>query len=155
MKRSLTPTVECDLNEVNVSQYACLKELAAVVAKQYKIQKNELEFLILFIYSMLMQLFGLYIISSGALFVFVLESLPFLIGSVYIYKNKYYIKDFEVFLLLFSLFYGTIWVLANDNLGTAVRLRVPSYLVIFACMFIVYQEKSKLFYVNKINRGLK
>jgi len=35
-------------------------------------------------------------------------------------------------------------LIGDDNLGTAVRLRVPSYLVIFACMFIVYQESIKL-----------
>lgn len=44
MKQALTPTVQCDLNEVNVSQYACLKELTAEVAKKYCIEKNELEF---------------------------------------------------------------------------------------------------------------
>jgi len=41
-----------------------------------------------------------------------------------------------------------LWI-HPDNLGTAVRLRVPSYLVIFACMFIVYQEKIKLTYFKK------
>ena len=51
---------------------------------------------------------------------------------------------FSIFLLVFFVIYTTVWVLANDNLGTAVRLRIPSYLVIFACMFIVYQVKTIL-----------
>jgi hypothetical protein len=50
-------------------------------------------------------------------------------------------NKFAIFLLTFFTIYTTIWLLGNDNLGTAVRLRVPSYLVIFACMFIVYQTK--------------
>ena len=52
-------------------------------------------------------------------------------------------------ILVFFVIYTTIWALGNDNLGTAVRLRIPSYLAIFACMFIVYQVKTKLSF-NKI-----
>ena len=48
---------------------------------------------------------------------------------------------FVIFLLTFFVIYTSIWLLGNDNLGTATRLRIPSYLVIFACMFIVYQRK--------------
>jgi hypothetical protein len=50
-------------------------------------------------------------------------------------------SKFVIFLLTFFVIYSTIWLLGNDNLGTAVRLRIPSYLVIFASMFIVYQTK--------------
>ena len=55
------------------------------------------------------------------------------------------------FLITFFVIYTTIWLLGNDNLGTAVRLRIPSYLVIFASMFIVYQTKIVLGY-EKIKR---
>ena len=50
-------------------------------------------------------------------------------------------SKFVIFLLTFFVIYSTIWLLGNDNLGTSARLRIPSYLVIFACMFIVYQTK--------------
>ena len=58
---------------------------------------------------------------------------------------------FVVFLLTFFVIYTTIWLLGNDNLGTAVRLRIPSYLVIYACMFIIYQTKIVVDY-EKIKR---
>ena len=58
---------------------------------------------------------------------------------------------FVSFLLTFFVIYTTIWLLGNDNLGTAVRLRIPSYLVIFASMFIVYQTKV-VFDYEKIKR---
>jgi hypothetical protein len=52
-------------------------------------------------------------------------------------------------LLVFFVIYTTVWLLGNDNLGTAIRLRILSYLVIFACMFIAYQEKVKLTCFNE------
>ena len=62
---------------------------------------------------------------------------------------------FAIFLITFFVIYTTIWLLGNDNLGTAVRLRVPSYLVIFASMFIVYQTKVVIGYAKTNNRDLK
>ena len=56
-------------------------------------------------------------------------------------KNTKFMNRFVVFLLTFFVIYTTIWLLGNDNLGTATRLRIPSYLVVFASMFIVYQTK--------------
>ncbi len=43
--------------------------------------------------------------------------------------------------MLRFIIYTTIWVIGNDNLGTAVRLRFHSYMAIFICFFIVYQNK--------------
>ena len=44
MKKGLTPVVQCDLNDVNVTQYNCLKELIRQISNEYRIQKSELEF---------------------------------------------------------------------------------------------------------------
>ena len=106
------------------------------------IGKNPVEFLILFVYSGLMQLFGLYIINFGALFLFITESLPFILACVYIYKNRVFLGDFEKFILLFCLIYATIWIIGNDNLGTAIRLRMYNYIGVLIVVGTIYLSKK-------------
>jgi len=108
------------------------------------LNQDPITFLVYYLYSFFGQLFGLFLVNITAVLVFFLESVPFIVAFVYLFKNIRFMTRFCSFLLVFFVIYTTVWVLANDNLGTAVRLRVPSYLVIFACMFIVYQVKTKL-----------
>ena len=105
------------------------------------LDKSPIMFVLYYIYSILGQLFGLFLININSIFVFILETVPFVVALIYVLKNIKFMNKFAIFLLTFFTIYTTIWLLGNDNLGTAVRLRVPSYLVIFACMFIVYQTK--------------
>jgi hypothetical protein len=37
--------------------------------------------------------------------------------------------------------YGTVWIIANDNLGTAVRLRIFNYLAVFFVAASIYLMK--------------
>ncbi|WP_416687591.1 hypothetical protein ABXT44_01640 [Candidatus Pseudothioglobus sp. Uisw_041] len=113
------------------------------------LDKNPIMFLVYYLYSLFGQLFGLFLVNIIAVLVFLLESVPFIIAFIYLLKNIRFMTRFSSFLLIFFIIYTTVWVLGNDNLGTAVRLRIPSYFSIFACMFIVYQMKSK-FSFNKI-----
>jgi len=113
------------------------------------LNKDPVTFLVYYLYSFFGQLFGLFLVNISALLVFFLESVPFIVAFIYLFKNIRFMTRFCSFLLVFFVIYTSVWVLANDNLGTAVRLRIPSYLVIFACMFIVYQVKTKLSF-NKI-----
>jgi hypothetical protein len=108
------------------------------------INKDPVTFLVYYLYSLFGQLFGLFLVNISAVLVFFLESVPFIVALVYLFKNIRFMTRFSSFLLVFFVIYTTIWVLANDNLGTAVRLRIPSYLTIFACTFIVYQVKTIL-----------
>ena len=78
---------------------------------------------------------------SSSIILFILETVPFCLAFRYLLKNTKFMNKFVVFLLTFFVIYTTIWLLGNDNLGTAARLRIPSYLVVFASMFIVYQTK--------------
>jgi hypothetical protein len=110
---------------------------------------NSFEFIIYYLYNIFIQLFGIFFISFNAILVFILESVPFIFALFYVFKNIRFVTKFASFLLVFFVIYSSVWLLGNDNLGTAVRLRVPSYLVIFACMFIVYQEKIKPTYFKK------
>ena len=109
---------------------------------------NSIMFLVYYLYSIFTQLFGFFLININTVLVFILESVPFILAFIYVFKNIRFLTKFGSFLLVFFVFYTTIWALGNDNLGTAVRLRVPSYLAIFACMFIVYQEKVKFYFKN-------
>ena len=110
---------------------------------------NPVTFIIYYLYSLFAQLFGLFLVNINAVVAFILESVPFTLAFIYVLKNIRFLTKFGSFLLVFFVLYTTVWVLGNDNLGTAVRLRVPSYLAIFSCMFIVYQERVK-FYFKKI-----
>jgi hypothetical protein len=88
----------------------------------------------------------LFLVNGSAVFVFLFESLPFIFALFYVFKNIRFATNFVKYLIVFFVIYTTIWVMGNDNLGTAVRLRVPGYLAIFACMLIIYQEKAKYLY---------
>ena len=94
-----------------------------------------------FIQSFLYQMFGLYFTSIASIIAFCIETIPFLIALVYLVKNRKYSDKIVDFLIIFFVVYATIWVIGNDNLGTAVRLRVFNYLVIYIACFVVYQNK--------------
>ncbi len=107
---------------------------------------NLIKFYLLYIYSSFLQLFSLYLVNIEVLFFFILESIPFFISLFYIIKNKIYLSNFHKFLLTFFIIYGTIWLLGNDNLGTAIRLRMFNYLVIFMIAISIYHNKK---YITK------
>lgn len=94
-----------------------------------------------FIQSFFYQMFGLYFTSIASIIAFCIETIPFLIALVYLVKNREYSNKFIDFLIVFFIAYGVIWLLGNDNLGTATRLRMFNYLAIYISCFIVYQNK--------------
>ena len=83
----------------------------------------------LFIISYLGQFFGLFLINISSIIVFVLESVPVIYMLLRTNFNILKIRFYR-FLFYFIISYNTIWVLANDNLGTATRLRMYSYIAI-------------------------
>lgn len=101
------------------------------------------DFIAMYLYSTILQLFGLYINSLKALLIFIAESLFFMVCVIYTVKNRRYLTPFLRYLIVFSIIYGTIWVLANDNLGTAVRLRIYNYLALFLIAASIYLQKAK------------
>lgn len=92
--------------------------------------------------SVLYQLFGLFFVNISSVAVFLLESVPFTYGLVYLVRNRRYSDLFVDFLLSFFFIYNSIWLIANDNLGTAVRLRMFSYIAVLISCMIVYQRKQ-------------
>lgn len=98
---------------------------------------NPVLFLPNFILSALGQLFGLYITNPLAGILFLVETVPFTYMLYYVFKNISYADKFIQFLLVFFVVYASVWLIGNDNLGTAVRLRMYNYLAIYICFFYI------------------
>ena len=102
---------------------------------------NPLMFVPNFIFSILGQLFGLYITNPFAIIVLLVETIPFFFMSVYVVKNIRLANSFVRFLIIFFVLYASVWLIGNDNLGTAVRLRIYNYLAIYICFFYILRIK--------------
>jgi hypothetical protein len=108
------------------------------------IGENGLVFLVSVIKSTFFQLFGFYFHDWKAGLVFIVESLPFLISFWYVLANRVHMDRFCLYLFYFSIIYACFWILGNDNLGTAVRLRVFNYITMPLIAFRIYSIKSAL-----------
>lgn len=95
------------------------------------------------------QLFGLYLPNTPSIIVFITESTPFLFFLLYLVANRAYSNKFVDYLIVFSVAYASIWLLGNDNLGTAVRLRIFNYVSILIAFFVVYQNKKQASFLRK------
>lgn len=115
---------------------------------------SPITFIPTFLKSLLFQLFGLYITNTSALFVFVIESIPFILALIYVIKNIKYSNKFIESLLIFFVVYSTIWLIGNDNLGTAARLRIPSYLSIYIAFIFIHKNKNRYLSSNKYYQKL-
>ena len=105
---------------------------------------NKLLFIPNFLKSMSIQLFGFYFKNITTLFLFITESIIFILSLIYVFKNRKYFNYFVNFCIIFFIFYTSIWLISNDNFGTATRLRWFSYFPIYISMLIIYQIKRKI-----------
>ena len=103
---------------------------------------NPIMFFPTFILSMLGQLFGLYITNPLAIIIFLIETMPFLFMLNYVIKNIKLADNFIRFLIIFFVLYASVWLIGNDNLGTAVRLRIYNYLAIYISFFYILRLKT-------------
>lgn len=101
-------------------------------------------FIPIFLKSWLYQIGGVFFVNLPSIFVFLVESIPFLLGFSYIMFNRKYSNSFINCLIIFFISYNTVWLLGNDNLGSATRLRMFSYLVILITVFIIRQNKRTI-----------
>ena len=104
---------------------------------------NPVMFIPNFILSTLGQLFGLYITNPWAIILLLIETFPFFIMLKYVIKNIKMADSFVRFLLIFFVIYGSVWLIGNDNLGTAVRLRMYNYLAIYISFFYILNLKRQ------------
>lgn len=103
---------------------------------------NPIMFVPNFILSILGQLFGLYVTNAFAVILLLVETLPFFLMLVYVVKNIKLADNFIRFLVIFFVIYASVWLIGNDNLGTAVRLRIYNYLVIYVSFFHILRLKK-------------
>lgn len=102
---------------------------------------NPIMFIPNFFLSILGQLFGLYITNPLAIILLLVEVAPFTFMLIYVVNNIRFADSFLRFLIIFFVIYLSIWVIGNDNLGTAVRLRMYNYFVIYICFFYILKIK--------------
>lgn len=94
--------------------------------------------------STLGQLFGLYVTNPFAIILLLIETAPFFAMLVYLVKNIKLADGFVRFLITFFVLYASVWLIGNDNLGTAVRLRMYNYLVVYICFFYILKVKENI-----------
>lgn len=100
---------------------------------------NTVNFIMLVCLSLLYQVAGFYITGPILLFIFLAESLPVLGMIRHILRYAKFISPFGYYLLTFLIVYTFVWVIGNDNMGTAMRLRIPTYIgivILFGCVEI-------------------
>jgi len=73
------------------------------------------------------QFFGLYVTSPQAFAVFVIESIPFALAIRYVYVSRAFMDRPCLYLFYFIIIYSSFAAIGNDNLGTALRLRIFTY----------------------------
>ena len=103
---------------------------------------NPVMFIPNFILSILGQLLGLYITNPLSIILLLIETLPFLLMLIYIIRNIGLADNFVRFLIIFFVLYASVWLIGNDNLGTAVRLRMCNYIAIYISFFYILRLKK-------------
>lgn len=98
-------------------------------------------FMLDFLNSVLLQIFGLHFVNASTIIAFLAESVPFTVCLIYTLKNRRFWNTTIHFLLAFCIVYGCLWTIGNDNLGTAVRLRIFNYTAVTICAFIILHYK--------------
>lgn len=99
-------------------------------------------FLLDFIRSWFCQLLGLYFPTDMSWLVFFLESVPFIAACGWLLRNRRYADRYAGFLFVFFFAYATVWVLGNDNLGAAVRLRMFNYVAVLVACGVVWERRK-------------
>lgn len=103
---------------------------------------NPVMFVPNFILSVLGQLFGLYITNPLSIVILLIETVPFFFMLIYVIKNIKLADNFIRFLIIFFVLYASVWLIGNDNLGTAVRLRMHNYIIIYIMFFYIVRLKN-------------
>lgn len=105
---------------------------------------NPVLFIPNFMLSVLGQLFGLYITNPLSVILFFIETFSFICMLIYIIKNINLADNFVRFMIIFFVLYASVWLIGNDNLGTAVRLRMYNYFTVYICFFYILRLKTQV-----------
>lgn len=113
---------------------------------------NSMMFIPNLILSTLGQLFGLYVSNPFTIILLLVETIPVFAMLVYVVRNIKLADSYVRFLIIFFVLYASVWLIGNDNLGTAVRLRIYNYLAIYICFFYILVLKDKVKYRQVVNK---
>lgn len=111
---------------------------------------NPIMFMPNFILSFLGQMLGLYVSNPLAIILLIVETVPFFFMLLYVIKNIKLADTFIRFLIIFFVLYASVWLIGNDNLGTAVRLRMYNYLAIYISFFYILRLKTQSLKDNRL-----
>ncbi len=104
---------------------------------------NGVDFLYLFAKNFLYQIFGLYFPNLFSIIIFIVESLPIIGMVIYIIKYGRVInRKFLIYIISFSTIYATAFLIGSDNLGTAIRLRMPIYVSVITLFLSIYFKNN-------------
>ena len=100
--------------------------------------ENSFDFLSLYLLSFIYQFFGLHINSISLLILFFSESIFIIIAVIYVFVHRSFVTKNEEYLLWFVIVYTATYTFFNDNMGTAIRLRLFDYLAIITVAASLY-----------------
>lgn len=109
------------------------------------VQSNFILFFLNYIVSYIGNLVGPlpWLINSPAmLLVFVFESLPMIYMLFYLYNKKNLITKGQRYILLQAFIWIAFIAISNDNIGTAARLRVISWVLIFTVIATIWVKEK-------------
>lgn len=106
------------------------------------IDRSPFEFLFLFFKSLGAQFLGLYFISARAVVVFFIESMPMIMMFWWLLRRCSFDDKRLRFFIYFIALYTTLFCISNDNLGTAMRLRIFPYISVFIVYVVFFLEQK-------------
>lgn len=120
-------------------------------------QSNLFFFIVNYIHSYLGNFVGplpWYIKGSSMSIIFILETIPMMYILFNIFKQRKLLNNIEKYILYHSFIWIGIIAITNDNVGTATRLRVISWLLLFLVFLSIRSKelKNRRFYNEFSNR---
>lgn len=139
-----------DMSLVDALNYRIVEEFESAGGSQMWINLNQSNypmFLINYIHSYISNAIGplpWHLSGLSTLLIFVVETIPMILILYYIFKKRDLLTNVTQFLLLHGFVWFALIAVTNDNVGTATRLRVTGWLMIFFVYVIVlFKSLSK------------
>lgn len=98
-------------------------------------------FLMAFTKSFFYSIYGFSFSNLFSYLFFVLESVPAMFATWYVFHNRRQATRFINFLIIFFFIYVAAWNVGVDALGTAVRYRIFNYLALCIAACLIYKNK--------------
>lgn len=107
-------------------------------------QSNIVSFLSAYLYSSVSNAIGPFpwqVMNSSSALLFLSETIGFSMISLYLIKRRRELKSAHIFLIVHSIVWFLLIGFFNDNIGTAARLRMIGWIILFLVFSSIYQER--------------